>query len=94
MELLTKYLGSGKLYKYPKGKAAVVLSISKFSELNNIIIPFFESNTLQGIKRLDFIDWCKIAKLINEGSHFTVEGLNLIREIKSGMNTGRNMKNI
>ena len=26
---------------------------------------------------------------MNEGSHLTPEGLNLIRNIKSGMNTGR-----
>lgn len=30
MEVLVKYLGSGKIYKYP-GKAAVVLTIFKFS---------------------------------------------------------------
>ena len=28
---------------------------------------------------------------MNEGSHLTIEGLNLIRTIKSGMNTGRNI---
>ena len=42
----------------------------------------------------DYLDWCKIAKLMNEGSHLTVEGLNLIREIKSGINTGRDITNI
>jgi len=31
---------------------------------------------------------------MNEGSHLTLEGLNLIREIKSGMNTGRDITNI
>ena len=28
---------------------------------------------------------------MNEGSLLTIEGLNLIRTIKSGMNTGRNI---
>jgi len=46
------------------------------------------------VKLFDFIDWCKIAKLISEHSHFTIDGLNLIREIKSGMNTGRDITNI
>ena len=41
MECLIKYLGSGNLYKYPGGKLAVVLTIIKFSDLTNIIIPFF-----------------------------------------------------
>jgi len=40
MENLIKYLGSGKIYKY-SGKSAVVLTIFKFSDITNIIIPFF-----------------------------------------------------
>ena len=93
MENLIKYLGSGKIYKY-SGKSAVVLTIFKFSDITNIIIPFFEENPLLGVKLFDYLDWCKIAKLMNEGSHLTLEGLNLIREIKSGMNTGREITNI
>jgi len=88
MELLIKYLGTGKVYKYP-GKSAVVLTIFKFSDITNIIIPFFEKNPLLGVKLFDYLDWCKIAKLMNEGTHLTFEGLNLIRQIKSGMNRGR-----
>jgi hypothetical protein len=93
MECLSKYLSSGKIYKYP-GKSAVVLTIFKFSDITNKIIPFFETNPLLGIKLYDFLDWCKIAKLINEGSHLKLEGLKLIREISSEMNTGRNITNI
>jgi hypothetical protein len=93
MECLSKYLSSGKIYKYP-GKSAVVLTIFKFSDITNKIIPFFETNPLLGIKLYDFLDWCKIAKLINEGSHLKLEGLKLIREISSEINTGRNITNI
>jgi hypothetical protein len=42
-----------------------------------------------GFKELDYLNWCKIAKLMNEGKHLTVEGLELIREIKSKMNRGK-----
>jgi hypothetical protein len=93
MKYLVKYLGSGKIYKY-SGKPAVVLTIFNFSDITNIIIPFFDKNPLLGVKLFDYIDWCKIAKLMNEGSHLTIDGLNLIREIKSGMNTGRDITNI
>jgi len=93
MEILAKYLGAGKLYKYP-GKPAVVLTIFNFSDINNLIIPFFETNPLLGVKLMDFTDWCKVAKLINEGSHLTKEGIDLIRDIQSGMNTGRKKTNI
>ena len=93
MELISQYLGGGKIYKYP-GKPAVALVFFKFSDINNTIIPFFEKNSLLGVKFYDYLDWCKIAKLIAEGSHLTPEGLNLIRKIKSGMNTGRDTTNI
>lgn len=70
MEYLIKYLGSGKIYKYSE-KPAVVLTIFKFSDINNKIIPFFEQNPLLGVKLFDFLDWCKVAKLMNNGSHLT-----------------------
>ena len=87
MELLVLYLG-GNLYKYPDNNA-VVLTIVKFSDIINKIIPYFEKNPIIGVKQLDFNDWCVIAELMKKCSHLTVEGLKLIREIKCGMNTGR-----
>jgi hypothetical protein len=93
MECLSKYLGSGIIYKYP-GKSAVVLTTFNFSDITNKIIPFFDKSPLLGIKLLDYLDWHKIAKLIDEGSHHTLEGLKLIQEISSKMNTGRDITNI
>jgi len=59
--------------------------ITKFVDLTNKIIALFE----QGVKYLDFIDFCVVAKLMNEGKHLTIEGFNLIRKIKNKMNTKR-----
>ena len=67
----------------------VSLTIVKYSDITNLIIPFFKKYPVLGIKQNDFSDWCKIAKLMNDGSHLTIEGLNLIRTIKNGMNKGR-----
>jgi hypothetical protein len=96
MENIAKYLGSGKIYKY-LNKSAVSLTIVKFSDLNNIIIPFFNKNNLPayaiGVKVFDYLDWCEIAKLMINGKHLTIEGLDLIRSIKSGMNTSRKFNN-
>jgi hypothetical protein len=90
MELLMncKYLGAGKIYKYSKFPA-IHYNISNFSFLINKLIPLFEQYPLHGIKRLDFLDFCKVAKLITEQKHLTIEGFNLIKKIKEGMNTGR-----
>jgi hypothetical protein len=49
----------------------------------------FNKYPIVGVKELDYLDWCKVAKLMNDERHFTVEGLELIRKIKSKMNTGR-----
>ncbi|RKF63709.1 hypothetical protein OnM2_023102 [Erysiphe neolycopersici] len=77
MEKIVQYLGSGKIYKY--SKSAVHLSI------NNS----FKENPLVGIKSEDYLDWCKIHELMLNRSHLTVKGMNIIREIKLGMNRGR-----
>jgi hypothetical protein len=93
MEVLSKYLGSGKIYKYNE-KSAIVLTIFKLSDITDIIIPLFNQNPLLGVKLFDYLDWCKIANLMIEGSHLTSEGLTLIQKIKAGMNTSRNITDI
>jgi len=55
MELLIKYLRSGTIEKNSKDQV-VNLTISKFSEITNKIIPFFELNPLLGVKQLDYLD--------------------------------------
>jgi hypothetical protein len=65
------------------------LTIFKFSDLISLIIPSFEQNPLHGVKHLDYHDWCKVAKLMSERKHLTMEGIELIITIKAKMNTGR-----
>jgi hypothetical protein len=65
-------------------------TVSKISDLFVKIIPFF--SPLQGSKNLDFMDFCKIANIMLNKSHLTTEGLEEIRQIKFGMNTGRGDK--
>lgn len=91
MELIIKFFGTGSLYKY-NGKSAVSLTIVNTSDIINIIIPFFNKYPLVGVKLLDYQDWCEISQLIKDGSHLTVEGLNIIRDIKFRMNTGRSFQ--
>jgi hypothetical protein len=66
--------------------------VSKISDINNKIIPFFIKYPIIGIKRLDFEDFCKVAVLIQDKAHLTIEGLEKIRKIKGGMNEIRKIK--
>ena len=89
MENIAKYFNTGSVYRY-SGKSAIVLTIVNFSHITDIIIPFFKKNPLlPGVKLYDYLDWCRTHELMVKGSHLTLTGLNTIRELKSGMNTGR-----
>jgi hypothetical protein len=49
----------------------------------------FSEDKIEGIKSLDFKDFCLAAELINKKSHLTLEGINEIMTIKSRMNLAR-----
>ena len=63
--------------------------VTKFENIMNIVIPFFQKHKIEGIKAKDFEDWCRVAELIKNKMHLTEEGLEQIRKIKANMNTGR-----
>jgi hypothetical protein len=79
-------LGAGKLSIRPN---VVELTIMKLSDLDLKIIPLFNKYPIQGVKALDYADFCKVAALMKVNYHKTKEGLVQIRNIKSGMNTKR-----
>ena len=39
--------------------------------LHEKVLPFFQNFPLQGVKRLDYLDWCKVADLIKNQEHLT-----------------------
>ena len=48
------------------------------------IIPFFNKYPLQGTKLFDFLDFNKVAKLVENKTHLTSEGFEMIKQIKMG----------
>lgn len=80
--------GGGSLFTVSE-RSVVYFIVTKFSDIMNIIIPLFDKHILQGNKRLDYADFCKVALLIKDNAHFTDEGLAQITMIKTGMNTKR-----
>lgn len=49
----------------------------------------FKIYPIQGIKQLDYQDFCKVAALIDKDKHLSHEGLAKILLIKNRMNTKR-----
>jgi LAGLIDADG endonuclease len=88
IDILIKYFDSGTKEKHTKFPL-ITLVIVKFKVITETIIPFFELYPMIGKKQLDYLDWCKIAKLMKDDYHLTIEGLNLIQQIKAGMNKRR-----
>jgi len=68
-------------------------SIDLIKDLNNLI-TYLEKYPLLTQKAADFLLFKKAVELVNDKAHLTVESLNSIRKIKSGMNTGRNLEDI
>ncbi|KAG0632627.1 homing endonuclease, partial [Tuber brumale] len=85
---LVNYLGCGNI-KEDRKNNITYFYVSNLDSINSIILPFFKKYSLQGVKRLDFDDFYKVAFLINEKKHLTTNGFELIKNIKNGMNRSR-----
>ena len=69
---------------------SVNLQITKLLEIKNIIIPFFNSFPILGVKSLDFEDFKKIQVLIADKKYLKDPLLyNKVMDIKLGMNLNR-----
>lgn len=90
--LLTKiidYLKCGSIEKVSTRPNAVTFVVYKFTNIKDKIIPFFCKYPLQGVKSLDYNDFCKIANMMITKEHLTLEGVKKIKSLKSGMNSSR-----
>jgi len=68
---------------------AVNFIVTKLSDINEKIIPFFNKYLILGVKALDYTDFCEAAELIKNKEHLVHEGLEKIIKIKSKMNKNR-----
>ena len=82
------YLGCGYIQK--KGEA-FDLRVTKISDIEKKIIPHFKKYPIRGVKAQDFQDWVRAAELMKQKKHLTADGIEKIKQIKAGMNRGRNI---
>jgi len=68
---------------------ACVYRVTNISDITDKIIPLFKNYPIYGEKCKDYADFYKVLEMIKTKKHLTNEGLEQIRFIKAGMNTGR-----
>jgi hypothetical protein len=66
------------------------LQITKFADILDKIIPFFDKYPILGMKKLDYLDFKKVCEIIKTKEHLTsLSVYNEILKIRSGMNLNR-----
>jgi hypothetical protein len=91
MRSLVEYLGCGH-FNSDHYLEAGDITVEKFSDITDKIIPFFVKYPIKGMKAKDFADFCKAAEIMKVKGHLTESGLEQICIIKAGMNTKREVK--
>lgn len=91
---LKKFFNGG--YIKPKFNYGDLLECSNSRSVNrfvlrntDIIINFVKHYPLLTRKHLDYLDWKQIVELKKNKQHLNAEGLNLIKQIRSGLNSNR-----
>nr|ADN97200.1 group I intron-encoded double motif LAGLIDADG homing endonuclease [Ophiostoma minus] len=89
-ELLMKgildYLDCGRL---ARKRDVYEYQVSKFSDVVDKILGFFDKYPILGEKAKDLLDFCIVSALMKSKDHLTEVGVAKIRKIKEGMNRGR-----
>lgn len=86
MESIMRHFNCG----YLSNRGDVIdFKVTAFSDIQKIIIPFFDKHAILGVKQKDFQDFKLAAQMISNKEHLTEPGILKIREIKSKMNKQR-----
>ena len=84
-----------RIQEYFKHKGSIVndntnniiqYNISSKNDINEVIIPQFDTYVFCGNKLTNFLIWKEILLLVNSKDHLTTEGLNKIMYLESTLN--------
>ena len=88
MKSLEKYLHCGQC-NIRRMSEISDYNVMSFQNIIGIIIPFFETYPLRGVKSKNLADFRKAAQIMKVKGHLENEGLEQILILKAGMNRGR-----
>jgi hypothetical protein len=84
---IQSFFGVGAIYHRPDRKKSLY-RVTNVNYINDIIIPHFINYPLISKKRLDFLLWCEVIKLILKKEHLTEKGFSDILSLYASINTG------
>ncbi len=90
LQLINNFLDCGRIEK--RAGFAADFTVTSIRDIGGKILTFFNKYPLLGSKLLNLKDFNEAFKIMEAKDHLTEEGLNRIRVIKAGMNTGRKNK--
>ena len=90
LEEMVMFFGCGKVYlnrRHDNHREHLYrYYVSRFGDLRDVIVPFFQANPLRTAKRANFAKFVEVIQLIELRAHLTVPGLIEIAEIVETMN--------
>nr|QCW06967.1 hypothetical protein [Drechslerella brochopaga] len=89
---LERFFKCGNIHIDNKKENAYKFNVNKLDDILNIIIPHFDKYPLYSSKRLDYLDFKKVAFMMKDGLHLNEKYLNTILSIKDNMNSKRSFE--
>jgi hypothetical protein len=84
---LVSYLGCGIVEVTKEGQVAVFV-VTKFTDICEIILPFFDKHSLKGFKSSNYTSFKQGVDIFRKKEHLTASGLGSLIKIKESMNSG------
>jgi LAGLIDADG endonuclease len=90
LEDLARFFGCGKVYvnrRYDNHREDLFrYCVSRFSDIRDIVVPYFEHNELRTSKKYNFEKFAQVIRLMDQGGHLTRPRLIEIAQIAETMN--------
>ena len=90
LEILIEELGCGYIIENSRHdnhrEPLHRFSVKRRADLTGVVVPFFEEHPLRTAKRLDFVRFASVLRVMQDGAHLTEDGLRWIAQETEHMN--------
>ena len=90
LKKVKRFFGCGAIYhqkdKRPTHASCYRFEINSRNDTFKVLIPFFDKNPLQSVKRKNYLIFRQIAMIVKEKRHLTEEGFEQIKRLKLRLN--------